>query len=214
MQHGRSIGRRLSVSGALLSFVFGLAIPGASHAQMVRMYATFTSADETYHGPLIIPNDTPTTLHLWLEGGTTPSVGTPCSPGESGDELCGYNFVLLGTSAYEFLSYQGDATFDTSGTEGVPPQAFTRSRVSSNAFDLGTPPLANRHIGMLTVTATGPTSSDAISTSGAVVDAGLGLGQIMAAPLILPEPGFGSAACLATLALLGLARRAGSATTR
>lgn len=207
---GRATDRRRRIAFGLWAVVLlGVGFASAAEAQSVRLYATLTPQDSTYHGPLIVSGDRGTTVYLWLEGGSATSSAAPCAPGMTGDELCGYSFVLDASPTYVMSDYNGDPAFDTSGDGGVPPFALsaTGDRLSSNAFDLGTPPLANRYLGSLTVTPIGPGPLDSISASGSVLTAGLALAPITPGDLIVPEPGFGVGLAGCAGVLLAWARR-------
>ena len=149
----RRAARARGAGAVIVLACFGLA--AASSAQTVRVYATLSSSDQSYHGPIALPTNATTTIHLWLEGGANPSGAAPCLPGATGDEVCGYDFALVATPGYTLGAYEGDAGFDGSGTLGLPPSWLgqdpadpTNQRLTSNGFDLGTPPIANRRLGL------------------------------------------------------------------
>lgn len=188
--------RRIRRVGLVLAFAAGgLVSAGEVSAQTVRLYATYSSQDQAYHGPIMLPPDASTTIHFWLEGGAATSA-TPCQPGATGDEVCAYDFAITAESSFVLSNYNGDASFDGSGSVGSPP-AFLgpdpgnpgNQLLASNGFDLGTPVVANRHLGSVVVTTGSEIAVDhEIDVTGKIVGADLAMGTIESRSIIVPEP--------------------------
>ena len=185
-----------SARASLATIAFASAFLMVEAAEAVRLYATYSNQDQTYHGPIMLPPDAATTLYLWLEGGGVASTSTPCLAGATGDEICGFSFELSASSTFVMSNYQPDPGFDTSGTSGLPPSTLGpdpenpgNQRLASNAFDLGTPPATNRYLGSVLVTSSASISGeDTIASGGQVVNAGLGVTPIVDRSIVVPEP--------------------------
>jgi hypothetical protein len=108
--------------------------------QDARIYAAYDREDRGPGGPIGVLPDVSTTVHLWVNGGDSASVGPPCNAGEIGSEICGVSFVLSADGGFQLLGFTGDTNFDSSG--GRLPfsvSLVTPDRLSANGFDLGVP---------------------------------------------------------------------------
>jgi hypothetical protein len=199
---------------AIAALLLALVAAGVVRAQPAHLYATYGPADTGPSGPIGVVPGQSTPVHLWLAGGSIPSTPVPCVPAARGDEICGYNFALETSADFTFQSPAPDTSFDTSGSGVGFPTSITPGRYAANGFDLGTPPVGNRHLGTITILAgSGVSTTDSITVSGGVVGANLEMRGLVVEDVVVPEPGLPGALALgvALLCLLVARRRVADA---
>lgn len=181
-------------------------------AQDVRVYATYGPEDRGPGGPIGVMPDVSTTVHLWVWGGDSPSVGPPCNPGEIGSEICGVSFVLSTDGGFQLLDFTGDTNFDSSGGRlRFSVSLVTPDRLSANGFDLGVPTPSSRHLGTLALIGVGTDSTSGVDVLGDVVGANLEMRLITSERMIVPEPSFIAGVAVAMVMLVAAARVRGRA---
>ena len=142
--------------------------------------------------PVVVPGGASVTLHLYVDGGSVASpAGQECYTGPS-DELCGWDFALVGTGSASFSGFTpaGDVEYNLGST--------TLRCNGGNPF-VGT--LGPSKIGDLVLSGAQGDSVDLVR--GDVVTSQLTLTQVALGPLVtVPEPGLVSG-LLCGAALLG-----------
>ncbi len=196
--------RRFLPLGVL--FVLAVAVSASvAHAQSVgRVYLTYGPEDRGIGGPIAIVPGTAQTLHVWLAGGGSISTPTPCTPGASGGEICGFNLELTHTGPFVFNDFLGDPAFDSIAAPFK--LSLSPNRIAVNGLDLATQGVGNRHLGSLTVTSSGADANDFVIVEGAIVRSNLVMAPILEGPILLPEPSLGTILVTGTVYLAGLAR--------
>jgi len=188
-------------AGLAIAFA-AIVVASEATAQTAQVYASYTDVDPgPSAGPIGIGNTQGQVVYLWVDGGNIPtSNGPSCKPGASGDEVCGVALQFDGLDRFDF--YFTPETNFNSGPGNVPfsvlPSGMTPTQqVRANGFDLGSPGIASRKLGTLTVFAAGmDTQTEAnsqIRVSGNIVASNLELRGIAPATIIVPEPGFAAA---------------------
>ncbi len=137
-----------------------------------------------------------TTLHLYIDGGPTPSPSEPCHAG-TGDEVCGWDLLMQGSiGTLDLVSFvgTGDVVFNLNG-----------SSLRFNGGDFGNGTLGPSKIGDLVVEGTtGGTLDLMLSKS---VTSGLAVATIAQTTVItVPEPGL-PLSLISGASLLGILSR-------
>lgn len=151
-------------------------------------------------GPVQVPSLVQTTIHLYIDGGSTASPSDPCFQG-TGDEVCAWNLTLAGQSGLSLVSFTPSGAVVSNLSGGV---------LRANRLDPLTGALGPVKVGDLVVEGSEGGTLDL--SAGESIDAAL-TSQVLPSVTVvtLPEPGadlLGSAGLVALLLLSrGRARR-------
>lgn len=201
--------RRTALACGLLA---GIALASGAQAQTIDFYASYGPVDPGPGGGAIgLGNTVDQWVYLWAFEGANASSATPCDPAATGDEICGISFMLDATgTGFELGSFEGNASFDTSGTESWAQMAEGVAILRANMFDLGAAPTGSRYLGRVRVSASGMDggneSSYRLRVTGRGVGSNLEMIDITAYDFVVPEPGLPIGVLPAALLLAGQAR--------
>jgi hypothetical protein len=98
-------------------------------------------------GPVGIAPNSPATLHLYIDGGVTPSASGVCATG-TGDEICGYDLDINGTGGLSLSTFtpvtgvEYHLTSTTLGIVGGDPWRATLGPVKIGDLDVQGPDAA------------------------------------------------------------------------
>ena len=129
--------------------------------------------------PALVPEGVAVVLHLYVDGGSVASpVGQACVSGPN-DEICGWDFGLVGT---------GGLTFDGFVASGDVESNLGAAALRMNGGDPFVGTLGPSKVGDLEIS--GAAGEQVVLTRGDVVTSQLSRVQIAAGPIVtLPEPG-------------------------
>jgi hypothetical protein len=181
---------------AALAALAGIAFPAVVRAAPPLVY--LDANDDGVPGPseAIAPNQTQI-LHLYIDGGATPSAADTACVSGSGDELCAWQLTIEASGELELLSFTpaGDAV-----------HSITSARLRSVGGDAIAGTLGPVKVGDLSVEA--GASGELAVTSGKAVGAALALRALDARKIsAVPEPAAGLLFAAAFASLFSLARR-------
>lgn len=167
-----------SRSFALLAIVFVLPPLAPAAAAPPTVYITEIENGTPPGGPLLIPSGVASTLHLYIDGGTTPSDEIRCAEG-TGDEVCAWDLALQGQNGLVISGFapEGGVVFYLSG-----------STLGLNGGDPWFGTLGPWKLGEISVQGTEGGILDLLPSQS--VNSSLGLESIPPNTLVnLPEPG-------------------------
>jgi hypothetical protein len=181
----------------LAAFVVTASAPLLAHAAAPVVY--HSPADDGVAAGVPFPIATSGThvLHLYIDGGATPSsAGSACEQG-AGDELCAWQVAIEAS---------GDVALESFVPDGGALYTLTSTRLRAVGGDAITGSLGSAKLGDLTVETA---SSGALElVAGKSIDAALTLRTLDATPLVtIPEPATGALLVATFASLAALARR-------
>lgn len=182
------------VAAMALSFLFASAGPALAAPPVV--YHSLVDDGVAPEGDVEIPASATTTLHLYVDGGSSSSTQSICAQG-TGDEICGFRLTFGTTGGLSLSSF-------------VPAAGVDFHLETSSLVVLGGNPWRGRlgpiKIGDLDVQ--GPEGSTFELASGKSVGAGLGVDALATDTIVtVPEPALATSLIAGGLLVLALRRR-------
>jgi len=185
------------------------ALPGIilGSALVLALLASPVLGDQVFHSPGddgvpgagAIPEGGVQPVHLYVDGGSSPSApGRACNDG-TGDEVCGFDLELSGQSGLTFSSFAADPGADLLVN-------FSSGSLRINGIDAVAPSTGPQRIGTLHVNAV--SGGEVALSSGETIGADLSSEVLVAQTLVaVPEPGQLAMLVCGGALLAGLARR-------